>query len=1106
MAQTETGQITGTVADPSGAVIAGATITATEKSTNTVRTTTSGSAGSYVIPNLTPGNYEISATSAGFQTFRQAVVVTVGARVGADIRLDVGSAATIVEVAERGSQVNTESQTLSSVVSSKEVLELPTITRNPYDLVATAGNVSDADASGRGTGYAINGIRSSGTNVLLDGVANNNEFTGSVGQPVPLDSVQEFSILTNNYTAEYGRASGGVVNVTTKQGSNAFHGTGYEFNRLSALAANSFDNNANGTPKPVFTRNQFGYSVGGPAIKNKLFFFENTEWIRVRSTGIVSAVVPTQQLINASAPNTQDFFKQFGQLSSTVTPLQTFLRGDVCKSGACLAIPASTPIYQKINYGVPSDSGGGSPQNTYELVGRVDYNLSDKTQSYFRYARFKANFALGTQTNSPYEGYNTADFQTDDAYALSITHTFSPSLVSQSKLSFNRIKDIQPLGTQPVAPTLYTTLNSTQQIGNSSIVYPGYSPFTPGNAVPFGGPQNFATLSQDLSYIAGQHNIRFGGSFTYFQDNRTFGAYAEAVEALGTNVTSAVNGLVTGQLHDFQAAVYPQGKFPCAGGTSKATPSCTLTLPVGPPNFSRSNIFHEGSFYGQDTWKATPRFTLNLGIRWDYFGPQANKNPQLDSNFYLGPGSNIETQSGTGSVQVAPNSPVGGLWVKRYGNFAPRMGFAWDVFGNQKTSLRGGYGIGYERNFNNVTFNVIQNPPNYAVLALTAGTDIPQIPITSNNAGPLAGNSGTKALGAVSVRAVDPNIKTSFAHLYSLSLEHQLSNDALVALEYSGSRGENLYTIDRLNMGGSARVYGGFGTASQRINNQYGLINFRTNGGDSLYNAMNARFEVRNLRRYGLTLRANYTWAHSIDDGSSTFSTDATGQNNLGLLDPLHPSLDRGDSDFDIRHRFVVSAVFESPFFKKPGVTNLIAGGWSVTPIFTARTGSPFSVQDCTNEGSALCPRVMFDTPFHAKYTDTQTANPNEFNYLNLGTPDSSYANPLTGTSDFGPFPPTMTGRNVFRTPGTIKFNLGVYKTFSLTERFKLQFRAEAYNVANHQNLYIVYNNTEVSSFTGAPIVTATRGQRLDSNTIGSSVENGRLENRNVQLALKLIF
>src|SRR5579883_2585679 len=207
---------------------------------------------------------------------------------------------------------------------------------------------------------------------------------------------------------------------------------------------------------------------------------------------------------------------------------------------------------------------------------------------------------------------------------------------------------------------------------------------------------------------------------------------------------------MTGTLSSFQGAVYPQGKYPCpydytAGATVKG-PNCQVTLPVGPPSFSRSNLYNDFALYGQDTWKVTPRLTLDLGLRWEYYGVQHNRNPQLDSNFYYGTGNDIFDQIRTGFVALAPNSPVGGLWKPRYGNLGPRFGFAYDVFGDGKLALRGGYGISYERDFNNVTFNVIQNPPNYAVLAVTPAITGGPIPISTNNAGPLAGNTGSAYL------------------------------------------------------------------------------------------------------------------------------------------------------------------------------------------------------------------------------------------------------------------------------------------------------------------------------------------------------------------------
>jgi hypothetical protein len=224
-----------------------------------------------------------------------------------------------------------------------------------------------------------------------------------------------------------------------------------------------------------------------------------------------------------------------------------------------------------------------------------------------------------------------------------------------------------------------------------------------------------------------------------------------------------------------------------------------VQLPVSQPSFSRSNRYHDFGLYGQDSWRVARRLTVNLALRWEYFGIQHNKDPRLDSNFFPATGVSRFQGIRNGDVAVTEDSAINGLTRKDWNNFAPRVGFAWDVFGDGKTSVRGGYGIGYERNFGNVTFNVIQNPPNYAVLSLVSGVDLPSIPITTNNAGPLAGSAGSKALPSVSLRAVDPNLRTAYAHFWSASVEHEVFKNIVAAVEYSGSKGRDLYSIENIN-------------------------------------------------------------------------------------------------------------------------------------------------------------------------------------------------------------------------------------------------------------------------------------------------------------------
>jgi hypothetical protein len=316
VAQTETGQISGTVNDASGAVVSGAKVTVKSINTGFTREATTNSSGLYTIPSLKPDTYDVTVEATGFQKYNRRVEVAVGSQNEVSAQLTVGAAVTTVEVSAQGEAVaiNTETQTLSQIVTSENLNSLPTDqNRNAYALVGSAGNVSeDNNAPSRGAGFSINGQRSSSTSILLDGAENVDLFTSGIGQIIPLDSVQEFSVMTSNFTAEFGSASGGVVNLVTKSGTNAFHGSAYEFNRISALSSNTYQNAATDTKKGVFTRNNFGFSLGGPIKKNKLFFFNNLEWIRVRSAApqFLTILDPTSYLALASV--SQDYFTQYG--------------------------------------------------------------------------------------------------------------------------------------------------------------------------------------------------------------------------------------------------------------------------------------------------------------------------------------------------------------------------------------------------------------------------------------------------------------------------------------------------------------------------------------------------------------------------------------------------------------------------------------------------------------------------------------------------------------------------------------------------------------------------------------------------------------------------
>jgi hypothetical protein len=362
-------------------------------------------------------------------------------------------------------------------------------------------------------------------------------------------------------------------------------------------------------------------------------------------------------------------------------------------------------------------------------------------------------------------------------------------------------------------------------------------------------------VQQDITHLRGRHNVGVGGTYTYLQDNRTFGAFQRGVETLGTTFGQGFDNLLRGELLQFQSAVDPQGKYPC---DSVRQADCMVDLPASPPAFSRSNRFHEAALYVDDSWKIAPRLTVNLGLRWEYYGVQHNEDPRLDSNFYPAGDAASPIAIRNGVVMIAEDSRVGGLTAKNWGNLGPRVGAAWNVFGDGRTSLRGGYGIGYERNFGLVTFNVIQNPPNYAVLSMTSGVDVPSLSITTNNFGPLAGSSGSVPLPIVSLRALDPGLRTAYAHVWSASIEREIRRGVLVSLDYSGSRGVNLYSISDVNRPGAGNVYlgdpctagsapGDAGTCVSRLRtSQYSNINYRSNAGFSRFNALNVGVRIAN--------------------------------------------------------------------------------------------------------------------------------------------------------------------------------------------------------------------------------------------------------------------
>jgi outer membrane receptor protein involved in Fe transport len=1073
-AQLETGRISGTVSDPSGGVVPGVTITAKSVNTGATRETVSDTDGKFVMANVVPDTYDVSFALTGFKPAKRTVTVTVGSEIAADARLEVGALTDTVTVIAAPEVIDTRTGEFRTTVTARQIAELPTLTRNPYDLVALSGNVKEVSpdevllvgGGGRGTGFSINGNRSSSTNILLDGGDNNYLFVAGVGQEVPLDAVQEFSVVTNNFSAQYGRASGGIVNVVTKSGSNRFSGTGYEFFRNDELAAISPDNKAKELAEGNFRRNQLGYSVGGPVLRDKVHFFSSLEYIGIRSIDTLSSWVVTPQFLSATNPATQAYFAQYGVGVSPAGPVMT--RDEVTTAlgitgaGAFNSLPGTLPVFQRADVPIATDAGGGFPGDTYQTINKVDFSLGTNNRASISYAYLKGDNEVGTQSASPYPKYNTPTQERKHNVNASLTRVWANNLTSQSRLVWNKISEDQPINGAP-EPGLYMNTLSEVLLQGDSIAFPGYFPFNPGISIPAGGPQKLLQFYQDQTWLKGSHDLRFGAAFVRVMDDHTFGAFSNALQALSVtaNNTTSMDNIVTGQLGRFQKAIDP-GAFP----------GQTYVTPVAEPSFLSENRYNEYAFYASDNWSLGNRLKLNLGMRYEYFGPQNKSNPKYDSNFYWADPDfdltsatvdEIFAQLRAGSVFPSNTSPVGSLWKADKNNFAPRLGFAWDVNGDGRTAVRGGYGIAYERNFGNVTYNVLFNPPEY-VLATLDGAAAPLI--QTDNLGPFGGAAGvTRTVPVAQLRHVDQNIETAYSHQYGVSFTKALQNGMTAGIEYNGSTGRKLYDLADINRAGAVLAYEGTGTQLQRPNTQYSSFGTRSNRGESQYHSLVFSADTNQLGDTGLAMTSRYTLSRARDNLSSTFGDNDNMRFITGgaYQDPYTPMFDYGYASFDVRHRLSASAIWSVPF----GGDNPWLGGWQVNALFTARSGYPFSVGDCDN-AFFICIRAIDEIGTERNADGRIDLGDNEFEILDLtelAQFAGTYIHPIQGTSDFGPYPDTTTERNGFRGPGAWNVDLMVGKRFRFGTK-AANFRLEMYNVFNHANMY---TNTASAFVTAAP-------------------------------------
>lgn len=1098
-AQTFTGAVVGRVFDPQRAVVADANITLRSVDRGFERHTTTGSEGEYVFQLVSPGKFTVQAQASGFAPMTVNVEVAVATPIRADVTLQVQPLQQSVNVfGENGVAVQTENAGLGRTISPHEMSELPSINRSPYDFIAVMPGAVRSDDGG-GVGLAVNGARTSSGNYLLDGSENNDTFMSAPGQDVPLDSIEEFSVQTNHFSAEYGRNSGFMANIVTKAGTNHFHGTFYDYIRNSALAANTYDNNAHGFPRPVFNRHQFGGTLGGPIRQRKLFFFASVEPIIVRSSTTNTFFVPTPQLLAISAQGTQAIFQAYPlpeHLSSTNVQLREVCPfGSTCDSQTKAGF-VTLPAFAFTSRAGPQDAGAGAPGNTILATGRIDWVINSKTQAFARYAFVNGDgFA---SVGQPYSSkLDVPSYGNNQNIALNLIRTGSPRMATESRIVYQRIDWGWHAAPQPLFPRFL--------IQNEGVTLPSASDS-------YGGPHHSYQFFQTVTWVRGRHTLKFGGQFVHLRENISLGyADGQVADANFLDVQAFVNGV----LAYYSIALNPKGQFPGEW----------VDPPFGPPSFTRHFHYNEPGLFLADTWRITPRLTLTPGLRWEYLGvlhsPGADHT--LDSNFYFGSGGNYLERIRNGRILRtvdAPGDLRGRFYVPDYKSFAPRLGIAYDLLGDGKTVIRAGAGMFYDRHVGWELFRAFLNPPSYSLTQLTDVSVTPQLIVNQYAAFP----SASIQMSQSDSTAIDPNMRTAYTLSWNATIEHELRAGFVIGASYLGSSGSRLYSVYRVNRLGSGGLldpscittrFAADGTTPigpdytncPGLNPEISDLRDRTNGSHSSFEALQLKLDSRLLARWGAEFGVNYTWSHSIDNRSSS-ALDSGADVGTSFLDAFHPGLDRGSSDFDVRQRIAAQWIWELPLGRnsKEWKKRYLLGGWEISGLLSYQTGQPFTIADTGMpdfRGERTRPRLTGNPPRVGSLVP-DAVSPNSFLYLPLNQVYDATGTCMANTTPLaceisvnGPFDGTLS-RNTFRQPGTYYEDAALLKNIPLPkEGIKLQFRAEFYNLFNHPNLYINggTNDVNVSAYTrsvGQPAIPGVTASFRD--------------NRQIVIALKLMF
>jgi outer membrane receptor protein involved in Fe transport len=1048
-AQTSNGTIVGSVTDKTGAAVVKAKVKGTSNDTGLVRETESDATGSYRLENLPPGKYSVTVQAEGFSQFQTNRVDVKGSfEVTVNASLDVGSVSnTVIVEASAAQELQTESGALGAEISQQEVHDLPFLSLNPVELVLTQAGVQDGNgfSFSNGMGFSVNGTRPRANNFLIDGQDNNdNSINGQAFQTTNLGAIQEVTVLTNSYSAEFGRGGGSVTNEIMKGGTNNYHGEAWWQNRNNSFAAISPQAALGGqTVIPRDNENIFGFDFGGPVKKDKLFFFGSAQWDRDYSAaGAVAApiTIPTAAGIATLEnllpnPNVQMLLDSLGGLVAPVS------------NGNPIALgPGSNGVDRgSVDVGDFTRSQGSVVSLTREWEVRVDYNPTSVDSLRGSYRR--TDFSLSPDFfNVPtaLPPFDTQQGGPAQAFTGVWNHTFSPRALNELRFSYSNIN----FEFAPTAATLAGPL------ANMPAITFNQSPL-PTIGIPTGFPQFRGHKSyqfQDaLTYTRGRHTFKFGADIDYLQvdDGVPFNSRGTiAINQTRQNGQTQFTDLAN-FIDNFTG---PSGQVSINFGNPEVQPFVGVYAP-----------------YAQDTWHVKPNLTVDLGLRYEYWGTVGNivPFPSLDTSAF--------PQGLPGAV--FPNY----LSTKQRGdknNFAPRLGFSWTpkfwekFLGNDKTVIRGGAGMFYDGIFTNILDNSASTVPN-----VQGGTIIAPA-ITAPGAPPRGFADATGLLAGVQpVATPTATVNTMASHIlnpltfqWNLDVQRELPGHFILTTAYVGTRGEHLFTNQQYNPIDP--------TTGLRLNSTLGDVLVRTNGGDSNYHSGQVTLDRKFT--HGLLLRGAYTYSKLIDDTSEVFTTTGFSSFAQNLFQQKE---DYGLSAYDRRHRFVMTYIWDLPYRHDPQsgamkVLSYIARDWQWAGTFTVQTGAPETINDgFDNNGDGRSgdrpslgnPAVPINYSAGCLTSNPATSTCNSgvgfsFDGVHFVDFNTNFgADPSTGAFTAGKdqFHYVVingqlgdVGRNTFIGPGQWFYNTSVQRSFRFRERQSLTLRMELFNAFNHPNLF----------------------------------------------------